>query len=121
MGPHRELIGRRATSLRELEPDPAAAFALIRAKDYEEVDSEGAFLPALILGQLEGIDAGAPLAVALNGTIAGVGEAYESVYGGVRTALLAPPERFRDGTNSVALYEVVESGGATALRRIPDG
>ncbi len=121
MGPHHELIGRQATSLRELEPDPAAAFVLTGAEDYEEVDSEGAFLPALISGQLEGVDAGAPLAVALNGTIAGVGEAYESVFGGVRTALLAPPERFRDGANSVALYEVVESGGATALRHIRDG
>jgi hypothetical protein len=121
MGPHRELIGRRATSLSELEPDPAAAFALTEAEDYEEVDSDGAFLPALISGRLEGVDAGAPVAVALNGTIAAVGRAYESVDGGARTALLVPPERFRDGANSVALYEVVESGGATALRRVPEG
>ena len=61
------------------------------------------------------------MAVALNGTIAAVGEAYESVDGVAHTALLVPPERFRDGANSVALYEVVESGGATALRRIPSG
>jgi hypothetical protein len=85
------------------------------------VDSDGAFLPALISGRLEGVDPGAPLAVALNGTIAAVGEAYESVDGAAHTALLVPPERFRDGANSVALYEVVESGGATALRRIPSG
>ena len=114
---------------RTLEADAALCARggadLIFAPEVDEMYPRGPSttfveVPALS-GRLEGVDAGAPLAVALNGTIAAVGQAYESVDGGARTALLVPPERFRDGTNSVVLYEVAESGGATALRRIPDG
>jgi hypothetical protein len=121
MGPHPELIGRPVSSFDRIPTAAGSEFALTDADAYADVDTGGTFLPSLLSGRLTGVEPGAPLAVAINGSIAAVGEAYASVGGGgLHCALLAPPASFRDGANEVALYEVVAAGGRVALRPLPD-
>ena len=52
----------------------------------------------------------------MNGRIAAVTRAYESVDGGVRTTALVPPESFEAGENDVQLYAVVGQGDRIGLQ-----
>jgi hypothetical protein len=116
MGPHSELIGKPVKALDSAPADSGATFALSRADGYADVDTEATFVPALVSGRLEGVAAGAPLAVAVNGRIAAVSEAYDSVSGGVHVAALVPPASFRDGPNDVQLYAAVGRAGGLSLQ-----
>ena len=115
MGPHSELIGEPVSAIDSAPDDPEAAFALSRGEAYDEVDTEATFVPALVSGRLEGVAAGTPLAVAVNGRIAAVSEAYDSVKGGVHVSALVQPASFRDGANDVELYAVRARGGGLSL------
>ncbi len=118
MGPHPELIGRPVEALDSLPVDLGATFALSRADAYADVDTEATFVPALVSGRLEGVAAGAPLAVGVNGRIAVMSEAYDSVKGGVHVSALVPPERFRGGPNDIQLYAVLDRAGGLSLQAL---
>ncbi len=111
MGPNDELIGRSVARLPRTAGE--GSFAQSDADQLDDVDPDGAFVPSLVTGTLKGVEAGTALAVAVNGRIAAVGQSYDSVFGGVRTALLVPPSGFRAGANAVALFEV---GGGDRLQ-----
>ena len=51
----------------------------------------------------------------MNGRIAAVTEAYDSVNGGVHVAALVPPTSFKDGANDVQLYAVRARRGGLSL------
>ena len=118
MGPNASLIGSAVGSLDVAEPRPGAGFELSAGGDYVDVDTDGEALPALIYGELEGVAEGTPMAVAVNGEIAAVSEAYRSVDGYDAVALIAPPESFRDGPNEIELFEVA-GGKRPQLRPVP--
>jgi hypothetical protein len=63
-------------------------------------------LGSLLRGTLSGVDAGTPLAAAVNGRIAAVGRSF-SASDGMRFSLLVPPGRLRTGPNHVELFEVL--------------
>jgi hypothetical protein len=116
VGPHPSLIGRPVSAFDSAPDRGAGSFDLAHADEYDDVDLRSRFVPALVSGGLEGIDAGAPLAVSVNGRIAAVTRAYESVSTGLRTVAMVPPTSFRQGGNEVGLYAVVERGDRLVLQ-----
>src|SRR5688500_19542691 len=98
MGPNSELIGRDVGSIAEARSPVASSASLIRGDELSEVDPEATFIPSLVVAKLDGVSPDAPLAVAVNGRIAAVTRAYESVDGGVGDAALDPPARLARGT-----------------------
>ncbi len=118
MGPNSELIGNTVGSLDVSEARPGTSFELDAAGEYKDVDKDGATLPALVYGELTGVTEGTPMAVALNGEIAAVSEAYRSAEGFDAVALVAPPESFRNGANEIELFEVA-GGESPQLYPVP--
>ena len=110
-----DLVGRRVASLEELPPVGSEAFSLANAEVYEDVDLDGAFLPALIYGTPEGVPNGSPVAFALNGRIVAVSPVYDSKDKVQRAAALASPKDFVEGANGLAIYRVI--GGTDARLR----
>ena len=106
MGPNSELIGEQVADLRELRTGAVRTASLIRGDAYDDVDPDAGSVPSLVVAKLDGVAADAPLAVAVNGRVAAVSRAYESVDGGIRTTALVPPASFEAGANDVQLYAV---------------
>jgi hypothetical protein len=105
VGPNQQLLGRPATSA-GLEPlDVEFAYG----GDYEDVDPSSSFVPAHVVGRVRGGgDGGRQIAVAVNGTIAGVGETFTLASGdeGELVSVIVPPDSFRAGRNDVRVYLV---------------
>jgi hypothetical protein len=103
MGPNQELLGQPASAAGErLDVD------LVYSGDYAEVDPSSPFVPTQVVGrvQSEG-EVGREIAVAVNGTIVGVGSTFELVAGeeGELVAVMVPPSAFRAGRNRVEVFE----------------
>ena len=117
IGPHAELVGRRAARLPHL---PGIATAQIdQAADLEQVDPSSGFVPGQITGQVPYGRAGGgrPLALVLNGRVAAVGETFSLAGSATESFEVIVPERaFRRGPNEAQVYEVVTLGGRPALR-----
>ena len=76
IGPHAELIGRRATSVPRV---PGAALAVIhQAADLAQVDPSSSYVPGEITGEIPNgrPGGGRPIAVVVNGTIAATGRTF---------------------------------------------
>jgi hypothetical protein len=103
IGPHQELLGKTPAGLRPLDVDFAYG------ADYENVDPESPFIPTHVVGQVQGGgDGGRDVAVAVNGTIVGVGETFTLAVGdaGELVSVVVPPESFKPGANDVRVYLV---------------
>jgi hypothetical protein len=105
IGPNPELIGQTpaAAGLRPLDVD------LVYAPDYRNVDLDSTFVPAHVVGRVQGGgDGGREVAVAVNGLIAGVGETFTLAVGdeGELVSVVVPPDSFRQGRNRVEVFEV---------------
>ena len=112
LGPNQQLLGTRVTA--GSQPSDARA-TVVGPEGLDDVDPEGPYVPAWITGRVEGGDGERrDIAIAVNGTIRGVGNTFELATGGGEIfAVLVPPESFREGANTVEVYEVV---GGTRLR-----
>ena len=103
IGPNQELLGR---------PSSAAGdrldVELVNAADYGTSTSTSRYLPNQVVGRVrsEG-ETGREIAVAVNGTIAAVGNTFELVEGdeGELVSVMAPPSAFRSGRNRVEVFE----------------
>ncbi|HKP21122.1 MAG TPA: sulfatase-like hydrolase/transferase, partial [Thermoleophilaceae bacterium] len=121
IGPHAELIGRRAASLPRA---PAADGESVRttidqAAELAAVDPASNFVPGQITGTLEPGRAGGgrAIAVAVNGTIAATSRTFS--LDGSRAEqfeAIVPESAFRRGANEVQLFEIVRGGDGPALR-----
>jgi hypothetical protein len=105
IGPNQELLGRSVdeAGLEPLDVD------FVYGADYENVDPGSPFVPAHVVGTVAGGgDGGREVAVAVNGTIVGVGETFTVVEGeeGELVSVMVPPESFRPGRNDVRVYAV---------------
>ena len=105
IGPHQELLGKSPTEagLRPLDVDFAYG------ADYENVDPDSPFIPAHVVGEVQGGgDGGRDIAVAVNGKIVGVGETFTRAVGdaGELVSVVVPPESFKSGANDVRVYLV---------------
>jgi hypothetical protein len=103
IGPNQELLGRSAEEA-GLEPlDVDFAYA----GDYENVRTGSPFVPSHVVGTVaDGGEGGRAVAVAVNGTIVGVGETFTLAEGeeGEIVSVMVPPDSFRDGANEVRVY-----------------
>ncbi|HEX4734365.1 MAG TPA: sulfatase-like hydrolase/transferase [Thermoleophilaceae bacterium] len=107
VGPHPELIGKAVSTLGgELAPAQASLNPEL-ANALQNVDPNGAFVPANLAGQVTGIGPGTPLALALNGRVAAVGwSAHLNGDKRVYFSFFAPPQDFQKGRNSARIYKV---------------
>jgi hypothetical protein len=117
IGPHAELVGRRAASLPRV-PGPATA-VIHQAAELAEVNSSSGFVPGEITGEIPNgpRGGGRPIAVVVNGTIAATGRTFSLAGSRVENFEAIVPERtFRRGANTVRVFEIVARHAAAALR-----
>ena len=117
IGPHPELLGRRAASLPRVH---GRATALIhQAEDLAAVDPASGFVPGEITGELPTGQPGGgrPIAVAVNGTIAATGWTF-SLEGSrpENFEVIVPEQTFHRGANEARVFEIVTRRAGTALR-----
>lgn len=105
IGPHRELIGRRADEL-AVRPGGEARVRLDQAADLRAVDLGAEEIPARLTGVVSG-DGGPTrdLAVAIGGRVVAVARSY-SFAGEERFSVLVPESALAQGANRVGLYWV---------------
>jgi Sulfatase len=109
IGPHRDLIGQPAPTVRRASVRAAVAEPAL----FADVDRASGVLPTQIAGDLTGGAPGAKrdVAVAVNGTIRAVGRSFYLT--GDRTehfALMVPESSLHDGRNTIELFEVSAGG-----------
>jgi Sulfatase len=105
IGPHPELVGRRAASL-PFAPVPAV---VDQAADLADVDPSGAFVPGEITGAIFNgrPGGGRPIALVLNGRVAATGFTF-SLEGSHAESfeLIVPESSFRRGANQARVLEI---------------
>jgi hypothetical protein len=124
IGPHTELLGRRAADLPRApaaEPDGESPRATIdQAAELAAVDPTSSFIPGQITGTIEPGRAGGGrrIAIAVNGRIAATGRTFslEGFPGRENFEMIAPESAFRRGPNQTQLFEIVIRNGRPALR-----
>jgi hypothetical protein len=117
IGPHDELVGRRAAALPRL-PGVAAA-EINQALDLANVDPDSGYVPGEITGEIEAGVAGGgrAIAVVVNGTVAATGRTFSLEDSGVESfEVIVPETAFRRGRNEARVCEIVPRNGTVALR-----
>lgn len=107
IGEHRTLLGQSAsTSIDHSARRLDVRVHVDQPEAYQDVDPQSIWLPAMFTATLTGpLPAGSPVAVALNGTIAGLGWTLEGQRTPRVTVLLAP-HFFRRGRNRLEIFNV---------------
>jgi hypothetical protein len=116
IGPHSRLQGADASRIRRAPVTDASA-SLVDPSRYESVDPDALAVPSLIEGQLDGVEPGEELAVAVDGRIAAVTRAFEAA-GAVRFVALVPPRTFVEGANRVEVFRITGVGRDARLELI---
>lgn len=117
IGPHQELVGRRAAALPHL-PGTAAA-EIDQAPDLAAVEPGSDFIPGEVTGEIPGGIAGGGRRVALvvNGTVAATGRTFSLQGSAVESfEMIVPESAFRRGRNEARVFEIVPTADAVALR-----
>jgi hypothetical protein len=117
--PYGALVGRPVAELGPIAELADATGQVRAAASYREVDPRSGRLPAMLRARLTGVEPGY-VAVALNGTIAGVGPTIVENQRLTAVAMLNP-EYFRVGANAVTLYQASGDPKAPTLRAIRRG
>jgi hypothetical protein len=114
IGPHRELVGRRVTSLR-VRMSSGARAQITDASLLDAVDPTSEILPSYIEGQLTGMGSQtADVAIAVNGRVEAVTRTFRQ--GGKITFSAFVPERsLRAGRNAVEIFRVTRKGSRIVL------
>jgi hypothetical protein len=121
IGPHPELIGARAASLRALPRAAAGRPARIDQRaDLLDVEPASGFVPGQITGVIPNgrPGGGREVALVLGGTIAATGRTF-SLEGFPRIEnfeMMVPESSFHRGPNEAQLVEIVVRNGRPALR-----
>ena len=102
IGPRPELIGRRVAT--------GSGTRRITA------DLDAPVLPSFITGPADGVERDAELAVAVNGRVEATTRVYRDIEGRPGYAALVPPSSLRDGTNAIAVLQVLPGGDLRPLR-----
>ena len=113
IGPFPELVGQPVAGL-TVAADAAGPVDLKQPERFDAATPTEGRVPGLIFGNLDaGVEPGAPVACAINGTIAGVSSRFSrsrSSFG-----LLPPDFLWRDGQNDVSCYIVRTLAGSVEL------
>jgi hypothetical protein len=110
-GPYPALIGQALTDL-PVGQSSALRFHSEDVKYLEHVNPKSGFLPALFRAHILGTDdSNLPIAIGLNGRIWGTTTTSE--WDGKRNyfSALFPPAAFKEGKNTVGVYQIDESDG----------
>lgn len=110
-GPDAALFGQTAAPL--VIEDSDLSISLGMTEQYLDVDPAAAFVPANVYGTLAGAERPTRLAVAVNGTIAGLGSSFFN--DGWQVTIIVDPSFLSDGDNELQVFEVDAEG----LRPIP--
>ncbi len=113
-GPHRELLGRRASKVGSVEPRGDAAATVDDPQRYDDVDTRGPVLPARITGWIRAKALPEWVAVAVDGRIAGTGHAWSSGRSW-RFEVMLSPRMLDDGRNRIDVFAIARDGGLTHI------
>jgi len=117
IGPHAELVGRRAASLPRV---PAPATAMIhQASELARVNPSSSFVPGEITGEVPNGSPGGgrPIALVVNGTIAATGRTFSLEGSRLESFEAIVPEwTFRRGANEARVFEIVTGARGPVLR-----
>ncbi|HET7807810.1 MAG TPA: sulfatase-like hydrolase/transferase [Gaiellaceae bacterium] len=116
-GAYRHLVGTRVSTLAAASAGGASAHVdAVGSRLLLHYPRRSVLVPSPLAGTLSGVRPGEAVAVALNGRVAAVSEAYRDPGGGpVRFSLLAPESAFRPGRNAVRVFVL---GGSPAHARL---
>ena len=113
IGPNPELHGRL---VEPLSGEPVSGEAtIVDGASIRDYDPGSAVVPARIAGDLDGVEAGQPIAIALNGRVAATTYSYEGDHG-MDFAAMVPPSLLEAGDNEVEVLVIDSSDGATTLK-----
>jgi hypothetical protein len=112
VGPYADLVGRPLSAVRTGSP-ASLDVTIDDAGAFDDVDPSDGSVPGLVTGEVRS-SGDAVIAVAVNGTVAGVSSTFPDDQGPEVFAVIAPDFVFRQGANDVRLF-VVEGTGATAV------
>lgn len=102
VGPRPDLLGRRVAN----ETPPGMPHATVDAGgDFDDVHANGS-VPALVTGDLTGIEPDDLLAVALNGRVVATTRAFDKD-GDTQYSALLPPSELKSGPNRLAVLQVL--------------
>jgi Sulfatase len=115
IGPHQELLGRLVSSL-PVTRTRSGGVQLENQNLLQTVDLRANLIPTWIQGDLTGgVQTGDDLAVAVNGRIAAVTEAFDAG-GQTKFAAMVPESSMHDGRNDVSVFVVHDNGQLSELR-----
>jgi hypothetical protein len=122
VGPYGDLVGERVGELVGWLIAPPVDGARVMQGDteaFENVHLGGPSVPALYSARVFGVDDGSWLALALDGTVAGVGPVYNHRDGYPYVEIMADPSLMSEGANEIEVF-LIEADGA-GLRPIASG
>ena len=117
IGPHAELVGRRAATLARLPGSTAAH--IDQAADLQHADPNSHFVPGEVTGEIRSGPSGGgrPIALVMDGAIAATGRSFSLEGSPIESFEMIVPERaFRRGANQARVFEIVTRDGRLALR-----
>jgi Sulfatase len=120
IGPHRELLDRRVTTLRVRGTGDERPM-LLNASLFRHVSRRKRVLPTRVTGRLGGVPVGEhrDLALAVNGRIRAVGRSFDFVKQRLEFfSFMVPESALRPGANRLELFEVRAGGALESLGRL---
>ena len=122
VGPNRELLDRRVSSLRVARATPGSDRAsAVDAALFRNVSKRAQIVPTRVTGPLEGVPVGEhrDLALAVNGRIRAVGRSFDFVRQRFEYfSFVVPEAALRSGANRMELFEVKGDGALEPLGRL---
>ena len=115
IGPHGDLVGRPVAG----SAGGALPGTSVSPKDpslFDEVDPRSGYVPALYEATLTGVDHGAWVAIAINGTVAGVAPAFVGRDAEMHIEAVLDPTLFAKGADQVTALLVDDAGTLHPLR-----
>lgn len=118
VGPAPGILGRSVSRLRVV--GAGSASAAIDSKPLgllRSLPRGSRFYPSQVTGRVSGLGAGRPVAIAVNGRIAGTSTTIESA-GAIRFSILVPEELLHPGRNPVRVFAVSGTGAGLTLAQL---
>jgi hypothetical protein len=114
-GPHRKLVGRRVEDLDVGRPNTRSRIELENAGRFARYDADASYVPARPSGRIHGGERFPWIAVAVNGTVAGIGQPHPE--GGTWAFEIVVSDAYlRPGRNRLAFLGIDDDGHITAIR-----
>lgn len=113
-----DLVGTDVDDL-EVGDDADVGFRIPHRSVYADLDRSSGLLPDLVDGEIEGaIDARSGIVIAIDGRIAGVGEAFAVTENGARFQTMLDPDLLADGANEVTIFVVEDATDQDGRNRV---